>query len=606
MIITEKIPKSQFVILFLCLLIFFVSAVFGWNKLNYGFNFIDEGYHAAESWRLASGDNFLQDKITGALMHYTLISSLIFKIYPDVSLLQLRQLQFIMTLVSLLIFSGVLFRQGIQYSWLPFVFSLFAFTGLDATGMISNLYYQTYPHLFLVVYLSFLLLGLNSEKPVSKKTFYLFSGFCLWAMSLSLLYLGLIILSPVLFFIILRGSRSKFYSFNFRELLFVLLPFAGCWLIFIAIFNMSYLINLLASLNVILSISAYSTKLIHINWELIKHITISIVFLLMFFGLINKLSITYSIPGCAILSASMLLIINTSLFGYIEPYYNGWLSKPMWFSSLLLGFTFLFWAYILSKLIFKMVFSREEMLSIALMIPFTICSMTMSLFSGLGSLSVSQSSIPAVAAIAYMYASKVKKNKYEVPVSALFIVLLLCPFYFSTAKNDWNFTYFDVLPEQANVEIENGFGRGIYTNKLYSSLYDWLNANAIAYTRPGEYAISYVVSPMVHMITKRRPSLDDTFITFAKPNSYYEKAIEKMKQRGREPKIAFVFERMPCLFPVSLEKGTFAWPGKQYDFQFSQDPITSYIKDHMKFVSEFKISDDNIIRCFVDSHSILN
>ena len=139
------------------MMLFAAAACLGWIKLQYGFNFIDEGYHATESWRLAAGDHFLDDKLTGALMHYTLINSLIFKIYPDVSLLQMRQIQYIMTLAALLLFSIALFRQIRQYAWLPFIFSLFAFTGFDTIGMISNLYYQTYSHLFLVLYLSFLL-----------------------------------------------------------------------------------------------------------------------------------------------------------------------------------------------------------------------------------------------------------------------------------------------------------------------------------------------------------------------------------------------------------------------------------------------------------------
>lgn len=146
-----------------------VVACLGWIKLQYGFNFVDEGYHATESWRLAQGDHFLDDKITGAVMHYTLISSIIFKIYPGISLLQLRQLQFILTIASLLIFCIALFRQTRQYACLPFVFSLFAFTGLDPIGMISNLYYQTYPHLFLVLFLSFILLGFQPENAAVKK-----------------------------------------------------------------------------------------------------------------------------------------------------------------------------------------------------------------------------------------------------------------------------------------------------------------------------------------------------------------------------------------------------------------------------------------------------
>jgi hypothetical protein len=581
-------------------MIFCVSAVFGWIKLQYGFNFIDEGYHATESWRLATGDHFLDDKITGALMHYTLISSLFFKIAPDVSLLQLRHLQFILTIAALLIFSLALFRQNLPYAWLPFVFSLFAFTGLDPIGMISNLYYQTYPHLFLVLYLSFMLFGFQSENIAIKKILFLSAGFCLWSMSLSLLYLGLIFLSPIIVFVLSRKLKLKNYPFTFKDLLYVLAPFAGCWMLFIAVFNKAYLLNLFNSIDVILSMSAYCDGLIHINWEVVKHITISIAFLLLFFVSIKKLPVQLFIPGCAILSVIILSVIHTSLFDFLAPYYRGWFSKPMWFSSLLMAFIVLFWMNTIRKYVLKRAFGKEEELSIVLMVPFTICTGTMSIFSGLGSLSVCQTAIPAVAAISYILTSQLKNIKYQHPVAIVTLILLLGPFYYTTARSDWDFTFFDVQPQQADVRIETGFGRDIYTNQFYSKLYGWLVANAEAFTQPNDYAISYVVSPMVHMIIKLRPSLDDTFITFEKPRSYFEKCIEKMKQRGREPKIAFIFERMPALFPVSLEQGTVTFPGKQFDFSSSHDPISSYVKTHMTPGREFKISDDYVIRCYVN------
>jgi len=584
------------------MILFTIVACLGWIKLQYGFNFIDEGYHATESWRLAAGDNFLKDKITGALMCYTLINRIVFEINPHISLLQLRQLQFIVTIAALLIFSIALFLQNGQYAWLPLVFSLFAFTGLDPVGMISNLYYQTYPHLFLVLFLSLLLFGFQAKKTMIKKTFYLLSGFCLWLMSLSLLYLGIIILSPIILFVLSRKFKLKYYPFYLKDLLYVVFPFLVCWIVFIAIFNKAYLLNLFNSIDVILSMSAYSKDLIHINWDAVKYVTISINFLLFFFVLVKKLPFQFSIASCAILSLIMLLIIKTSLFSLLSPYWNGWFSEPMWFSSLLMAFTILFWIHTIGKYLLKREFSKEEELSIILMIPFTICSLTMSIFSGLGSLSVCQTAIPAVAAIAYIMTSQLKKIKYQQLVAIVILILLLGPFYYTTARHDWDFTFFDVPPKQETIRIEAGFGRGIYTNQLYSKLYDWLTANAAAFTQPNDFAISYIVSPMVHMITRLRPSLDDTFITFSKSRSYYEKCIKNMEQRGREPKIAFIFERMPALFPVSLEKGTVTFPGKQFDFQTSNDPISNYIKTHMIQVSTFKISKDNVIRCYVDNH----
>ena len=100
-------------------------------------------------------------------------------------------------------------------------------------------------------------------------------------------------------------------------------------------------------------------------------------------------------------------------------------------------------------------------------------------------------------------------------------MLLLGPFYYTTARHDWDFTFWDVPPKYENVRIKSGFGRGIYTNQIYSSLYDWLIATTNYFTRPNDYEISYAVSPMVQMITKLRPSPDDTYITFMVPNRYY-------------------------------------------------------------------------------------
>jgi len=568
--------------------LFVAAACLGWIKLRYGFNFIDEGYHATERWRLAAGDHFLDDKLTGALMHYTLINSLIFKIYPDVSLLQMRQLQFILTLAALLLFSIALFRQTRQYAWMPFIFSLFAFTGFDTIGMISNLYYQTYSHLFLVLYLSFLLFGFQSKNIVIKKILYLLCGFWLWAMSLSLLYLGLFVLSPIIAFILSRKLELKDYSFTFKDLLYVLAPFAGCWMLFIAVFNKAYLLNLFNSIDVILSMATYS-GLINLNWEVLKHLTISLAFLSLFYVSVKKLPLQFFIPGCTILSLIILLIINTSFFGCLAPYHNIWYAKPMWFASLLSAFTILFWIYAIRKYFSKRIFCKEEELSIILMVPFTICSLTMSTFSGMGELSVTQTAIPAVAAIAYMATSQFKNMKYPLMIATVTLILLLGPFYYASARSDWNFTFFDVQPKDATVRLETGFGRGIYTNIAYSKLYDWLIANAAYFTEQNDYAISYFCAPMVHMIIGLRPSLDDTYIIIEKPRTYFEKCIKKMVERGREPRIAFIFEQIPAFDQ-----------GRQLDFSSSTDPITIYVKTHMTPASSFKISDYHIIRCYVD------
>jgi len=605
MIRINNAHKSQLFFFAFCLIIFCSSAVLGWNKLHYGFNFIDEGYHATESWRLVAGDDFLKDKITGALMHYTLISSIIFKIYPDITLLQLRQFQFILTLAALLLFSLALFRQSRQYAWLPFVFSLFAFTGLDPVGMISNLYYQTYPHLFLVFFLSLMLFGFQSKKDSIKKIFNLLSGLCLWLMNLSLLHMGLIILSPLIIFVLSNKLNLKDFPFSLKDLLYVVFPFTICWILFIAIFNETYLLNLFNSVSLFLP--GYSSSgSIHINWEVIKHIAISAVFLSLFFISIKKLPVYFFITVCVLLSLITFLIINTSFFGLIKPYWNGWFSAPMWYASMLMSFTLLFWISTIRKYVLQKISSKEEELAVILMVPFTICALTMSVFSSLGTLAVTQSSIPAVAAISCVLTSQLKKMKFQHPLAIITLILLLGPFYSTTARSDWNFTFFDVRPKQAIVTIDRGFGTGIKTNAAYYNLYQWISKNAEKYSDNDDFIISYVVSPMVHMISKRRPSLDDTFINFAKPLGYYQKSIEFMKKRGRQPKIAFIFEGMPGLVPLSSKgNNTYQWFGKEFVFTSkARDPISKYILGNMALVDKFELSQNNKVHFFVDKNTL--
>jgi len=599
----NKIFSHQMAYFTCGLVVFIFAATLGWEKLHYGFNFIDEGYHMTESWRLTAGDHFLKDKVTGALRHYTLINSLIFRVCPDITLLGFRKLQYFLTIFSLILLSVALYRFDKKYWYQPLIFSLFAFTGLDPIGMISNMYYQTYPHLFITFHIAFFLIALYSKQAIIRKFLFIISGLCLWLISLSLLHLSVIVVSPILLFIFSRKLKSNSFSFSFHDLCYALGPFVICWTAFIAIYNTSYLSNLMFSIDTILSISTYSPNtLININWEAIKHICISMIVLLVFFLCIKKFCISISIVCLTVLSFSIYFIIDTSFFGLLTPYYNGWFGCPMWLNSFLIAFTILFWAYIISKHFFKREYTRGEILAVILLTPFSVMALTMSIFSGLGVLSVLQCSIPAVAAIAVtiIYVGKIHKQTYAIK---LFILILFCaPFYIATGWADWSFSFFDVSPRQANVTIEEGFGRGIKTNRVYYGLYGWIRSTSEKYTDKDDFIISYVVSPMVHMIAKRRPALDDTFISFGDvPMGYYDKSISKMKERNRYPKLAFVFESMPAFAPISLKDGKYGWFGKQFVFSpQSHDPISRYVLDNMKLKERYQLYEGIVVRCFVD------
>jgi len=592
-----KAWSDQSYVFLIGLIFFVVVAAFGWVKLQYGFCLMDEGLHMTESWRLTAGDHFLRDKLIDTNRLYTLINSLVFRASPNITLLGFRRLQYLLTLFSLLLFTIALSRVDGQYWYQPFVFSLFAFTGLDPNGAFSNLNYYTYPHLFLTLHLSFLLLGLFRDNIVAKRLLYVASGLCLWAISLAVLHLGVVVLSPVLLFIVARKSGLKSFSFTLKDLTYVLGPFVFCWLLFLGIYKKPYILSLLTSVGI--SVKTHGA-LIDANWDALEHIAITMFLLVIGIYVLKKVTFRKFIFISAIISILTYFIIDTSCFSLIRPYYRGWFSRPMWFSSLLISFFIIFLFNIVRKHFTDRPLNKGEELSITLLIPCVILSVIGSIFSTDGVLMVSYTAIPATAAIASMvlYNKTIQGKAYS--VKALVLIIILLPFYYTTAWSDWRFTYFDLFPEQEDVTINEGFAKGIKTNSIYYDLYKWIRTNTERYTKKDDFMISYIISPMTYMISKRRPALDHSFTEFLeKPMEFYEKSIKKMKKMRRYPKIVFVFEGIPALFPVSLKEDKFFWFGKQFDFNTSQDPISRYVKQNMKLVSAFELCKGDVARCFV-------
>lgn len=601
---TIKKPDQQFYIFAAGIIVFSIIAVFGWFKLPYGFNFIDEGYHMTKSWRLTVGDHFLDDQYMTILRPYTIINSMIFKINPDITLLGFRQLQFIFTLTALLFFSTAIYVANKEYWYFPFIFSVFAFTGLDPVGMISNLNYFTYPHLFLTLSLSCLILGLQLNNLLFKRTFFLFSGFFLWLISLSLLHLSVIILFPILLYFLSRIFRFKYFSLGFKDCLLVSGPFLIGWLCFIAVHQNFFFVTILKSLRFFLSLSTYSPEtLTRFNFWPFVYVAAAIFFLLVYLMALKKFPIKASIVFFPVLSVLIYAIIETSCFGFIQPYLR--FSRSMWFASFLIGFYTIFWIGLSKKRLLKQEITPNDELVVVLLIPVTLLSIVSAVFSGLGPLNALYSAIPGVTGLSIYFLNRFIDQGQKIFAKLVLIIAILAPIYFSTILHDWQFTFFDVTPSQMHVTIDKGFGKGIKTNLVYAKLYEWIGDCTDAFAKPDDFLLSYAVSPMTHMITKLRPSLDDTFITSRIPVSFYKKAIESMEKRGRQPKIAFIFERMPMLIPVSIEKSTVEFvefSAKQFDFISSQGPLSVYVKTHMTQMSTFQISEDYIIWCYVDNN----
>ena len=613
---TQTTNKSdhQFYIFVAGIILFAVIAVFGWIKLHYGFTFMDESYHMVEGWRLSAGDHFIQDTPHGELRNFRLFNKLIFDICPDISLLGFRKLQFFLTLISLFIFGSAVYRYDKQYWYLPFIFSIFAFTGLDPLGAASNLNYYTYPHLFVVLHIACLLFGIQARNPIIKSLLFLLSGTCLWGISMSLLHLSPIIAGPIVLYLLTKFFNFQQIEFRLKDLALVLAPFFVFWTIFLLIYRTDYIRSILASINMIRKYSAYSSDLIHINWTVLSYTAIMFILGLAFF-IILKTFKPHKFIYLIVLSILAFWIIDTSFFSIIFPYYKDWYSRPMWFAGLLVSFHFLFWLHIVVKRIFlKQDMKHHEELAVLLMLPATLLFILTATFSTFGVILILHCAIPTVAALTLVIINlepiRYRSNAFKL----IILVIAFTPFYYTTAWSDWNFTYCDVKPKDTNAEITEGFLKGIHTNVVYKQINDWIKKNTATYSNDDDYIISYILTPMVYMIAKRRPAIEESFLspdTTLSLYRFYQTNIDNMITRKRLPAMAFFFDNTPALNTINekskihfnLKGDKYSFYGPWKNFAESEDALTEYIKNNMTMVDSITYANHKAL-CFVDKKRV--
>jgi tetratricopeptide (TPR) repeat protein len=662
---TIKKPNHQFYLFVAGLILFSIIAVFGWIKLQYGFTFMDEGWHMLEGWRLSAGDHFIRDTPTEALQNFRLFTKLIFEVCPSITLLGFRKLQFFLTLISLFIFGSALYRFDKQYWYLPFIFSIFAFTGLDTQGATSNLSYYTYPHLFLVLHLACLLLGLHAKNALIKSLLFLFSGACLCGISLNLLHQSPVIAGPIVLYSLAKFLNFKQIEFRFKDLAIVLFPFFLFWTIFLTVYNTDYIYSVVDSLNKIRRSPAYSSELITINWTVLAYTAIMFILGFVFLAVLKTFNphkigrlvqsprpVTPAKAGvhnmpekldCGsrikpfrdrprrndnnggfstfyesvkiiylfILSILTFWIIDTSFFGILYPYWKDWYSRPMWFAGLLISFHLFFWLRVLAnRLFFKQDVKPYDELAILLMLPATLLFIFASIFSGFGAILILHCAIPTVTAIALMIINlepiRLRTNAFKL----IILTLAFAPFYYTTAWSDWNFTYCDVKPKHANAEITDGFLKGIHTNGVYKQLNDLIRKNTAIYSNKDEFIISYILSPMVYMIAERRPAIEESFI--GPPDDFYmklyQKGIQTIQTRNRPPALAFVFDNSPAINTMNdKSKIPFNLKGDTYSFFGPWYAFEKSIDPLADYIRRNMTMVDSITyaghtaRCFVDN-----
>jgi hypothetical protein len=594
-----QITSRQIPAFTISLIIFLIAAILGWQRLHYGFNFIDEGYYMTEAWRLTVGDHLFQDQMSGAINFSSVMNSIFFRKWPNITLLGFRKIQYILTVCTLFFFSISLYKIHRQYWHLPLLFSIFAFTGLDPVGGTSNLSYYAYQNLFITLYLTFFLLGLHQIKITLRCIFFTMAGFFLWLISFNLLHLSLVIFSPLILFFFLRKWGGDLL-YNINDLIFTLAPSIVCWAIFIVIFNITYIQNVISNIHNLTTENLYSPKVLaKINWAALQRIGIVSTYLIACLYCLLRVHFRYFLIIFIAVATLVFFIIDTSLFGLISYPYNYFvLNWPMWFSTLLVSFFVILFFYVFFKILTHRLLSRNEVLVIIIVLPCIIQGISSSIFSASGLLTILDSSIPIVGAIGIIVLTQKKISIKSYPIKFIILLILFAPFYYTTGWSYWRNTYFDVVPEQAVVIIDKGFGKGIRTNPLYKNLYEWINSNAELYTKKDDYIISYIKSPMVYMIAKRRPAPETSFIDAGCSASYYHDILNRMIEGKREPKMAFIFERYPQLAPLSLDKDAHygMYPKK---FTFPTDPFSQYITQNMTFLNQFQLAKDFIIRCYI-------
>lgn len=603
----KEISKGERAFFFLSIALFLVAAVLGWVKLRYGFNFIDEGYHMTEGWRLAAGDNLFKDGLTDILLLYTLFNAMIFKMHPGITLLGFREIQFCLTMLAMLFFSASLYYSYRRYWYLPLIFSLFAFTGLDPMGMESNLSYYTYAHFFLIMYVSCTLWALFCPSAGRKAMFNLLAGAMLFCLSINALYLSVVAASPVLLYFLSRYGKSSL-KYDFKDVCITLSPFVLSWVIFLAVFNKEYVTSVISFSQLMVK---HHWSLTSINLEALGHMAVTGVFLLCLSLGFKKLKTTSFIIFSGAAALMMYAVIATSCFGLMTPYYEGWFAKPMWLSSLLVCFIAVFWASFIWKAVRKEELSPEDEICLVIMVPGTMQFLISSIVSTNGVLEILHSAIPLVAACTLATFTLGRKEPCAEIKRPAVLPMLLLPFYITTAWADWTFTYFDVLPWEADARIEQGFGKGIHTNREALKLYTWISTTASSHSKENDYILSYIVSPMVYMIAHRKPALDHSFTDFvSRPPEFFVRSVEKMQAKKREPRLAFVFEYFPAVLSIASlpdDRKAQAPPGAQYmwfgkHFNFSaDDPISRYVLKNMYILDEYNITSKSTVRCFVDN-----
>ncbi len=564
-------------------------AVLGWLKLPYGVSLADEGMYVADAWRLVAGDRLFPDAATGVVRMYALFNAAVFWLHPDVTLLGFRQLQFVLTLAACGLLGVAVWRVFGPCWWLPWVLSLFAFTGLDPVGKVSSLSYYHYPHLFLTGHVALLLLAL-SRTGAARRGLLLGAGVCLWGIGFALLPLSVVAIAPVLLAVTLWWLGGA-WRLSLADLFWLLAPVGLLWGAVLAWYGADFF----TAMGDMLRYARQGGKThARLDMEGLKHAGVMLVWL----GAV-LLSLRLKGPLLAgalgALGGGLYWIVATGLGGLISPYWRGWFSAPMWLCGLLMAGFGYYLVYLVNGRVGHRVNGHRvdgrqnggpdaDAVAMVLIVPAITLSAVFAYFSEIGFLTVAYGALPALTGLALLL---VPRMNMAPPLAALGLVALLGPLYWQVAWADWRFTLFDLSPKYLTKTVADGFLKGIRTNGIFYDMDRWMRDRAERFSTPDDLAIAMNRVPMVHVQIRRRPAMNHSWVGMMRSALLRFEAVNDMVNRGRQPKIAFRFVRPPMFLPVDLNGEKFM-PAAPDTF-YANNSTSNHITQTMKLVDTFRV-----------------
>lgn len=553
-----------------------------WHKLHYGLSFIDEGMYLTDGWRLANGDSLFPDSSRLAASFYNLFTLPIFYLFPDISILGVRKLQWTICVLVYSFMYLTLRRSRKGYALLFIGCSLpFLFTGMDGTGMSSSLSYYSVTNILFYILIAVFIDSFESRERIESWRILSLGLLCAF-IGISYLPAGVVAL-PVLGKLLFdkRISRLQCLAFVLPGLLYIgiVAPHAS---------------EHIKNLSFILSASGPESKPLF-NGYTPAYILMAGLLAVVWVKSFTINSIRASFAAVAIATTLTSYALLTKAGGILPDFWNGWFNTPG-LSALLYS---LIGLYVLTlrndasgpgdpnetKSIWKWALFLTLVYAGAFSFSSTLGSL---LYLNVGSILLFLSFMVLIS-----QRKLFEKRALFLSLTFSFSVgLPLCFF-------DWNFTYFDSPPKYLTTEIQSGAAKGIMTNRTNAEVLRAVEIIVDQNSEPDDFILSFDQVALPHFLTKRRPSLDHSWVgmTVASQSATRD-SLDKMISLSREPELAFFWRNKLLWFPRKSGDLSYSEGGLSGFGGTTVPLISNYVEANMSQIGSIDIGGEPAVLVF--------